>query len=372
MKQVVPLVLILFFLSFFTLQCREQPVSEETPAQAVSRAVAQVTVVPVKEGPVYRAYTAFGVLVPWDFARITPKVAGRISTIPVEEGDRVTRGVLLMQIDTFDYLQAKENAAALNNQARVNLEKARRDFSRMEQLYQDRTVSEQKYRDLKTAFDLAQYAYDRTVVTLKKTERDLRECRVTAPISGIITDKHVNEGELTSPQIVAFVIMQMDKVKVEVDLPEDAYGYVKPGNPCLVTVDAIPDDVFKGVIFMIYPTIDPASRTVRITIRLDNPGLKLRPGMTARARIIQKARDHTRFAPKRAFVTGEEGFFVYKLVSDTVKRTPVTTGFEGDGVFEIKDGLVVGDQVVVEGLTGLRDGMAVTVKMADAVDPVEG
>jgi membrane fusion protein (multidrug efflux system) len=235
----------------------------------------------------------------------------------------------------------------------------------MERLYQDGTVSEQKYRDMKTASDLAQYAYDQTMVTSKRTARDLRECRVAAPIPGIITDKYVNEGELTGPQMVAFVIMQMDKVKVEVDLPEDAYGYIEPGNSCLVTVDAIPDDAFKGVISMIHPTIDAASRTVKITIRLSNPGLRLRSGMTARAKVIQKARDHTRFAPKRAFVTGEEGFFVYKLVSGTVERVPVTVGVEGDGVFEIRDGLVAGDQVVVEGLTGLRDGMAVTARMLE-------
>jgi membrane fusion protein (multidrug efflux system) len=161
--------------------------------------------------------------------------------------------------------------------------------------------------------------------------------------------------------------MQMDRVKVEVDLPEDAYGYVKVGNRCQVTVDAIPDDRFDGSISMIYPTIDSASRTVKISIRLGNPALKLRSGMTARAKVIQKARDRVIHAPKAAFVIGEEGFFVYRFASDRVHRVPVEIGIQGDGVFEVTSGLNPDDQVVVDGHTGLRDDMAVTVTPAASI-----
>lgn len=368
MKKMLILLPILIFLSVFTLQCGEKTPEERVTPETVSRAVTQVMVADVKEGPVFKAYTAVGTVAPWDFARITPKVTGRIDRILVEEGDRIVNGALLMQIDNFDYTRVVENATALRNQARVNREKGLRDFARIDRLFKDQTVSEQKYRDMRTALDLAEYAYDQTVVALKKSERDLRECQVTASIAGVLTGKHVNEGELTGPQVVAFVIMQMDKVKVEVDLPEDAYGYVKTGNPCRVTVDAIPDETFSGVITMIYPIIDPASRTVKITISQDNPALKLRSGMTARAKVIQKARDNALYAPKTAFVTGEEGYFVYRLVSDRVQRVPVEIGVQGDGVFEVTDGLDAGNQVVIEGLTGLRDDMAVNAKTAETAE----
>ncbi len=368
MKKSIFIWAVLFFLGLFTLQCREKSQPEETGHKVASRAAVSVTVSTVKKGPVYRAYTAVGSLAPKDLARITPKVTGRISAIPVDEGDRVEEGTLLMQIDTFDYTRVVENATALKNQAWVNLDKAKRDFKRMERLYRDKTISEQKYRDVKTVFELAQYAYDQALVALKKAERDLKECRVLAPISGIVTNKHVNEGELTSPQVGAFVIMQMNLVKVEVDLPEEAYGYVESGNPCLVTVDAFPNETFKGIITMIYPTIDPVSRTVKITISLDNEDLKLRAGMTARAKVIQKARDNTISAPKAAFIKGEEGYFVYKMISGKVKKTDVTIGVRGDGVFEVTKGLAPGDQVVIKGFTGLRDNMAVMATLQDSED----
>lgn len=364
--------LILVFLSVFSLQCSKDESEERAVPVTVSRAVTQVAVAVLKKGPVFRAYVAVGTVAPWDFARITPKVTGRIDRILVEEGGPVEKGALLMMIDDFDYTRIVENATALRNQARVNREKSGRDFARIDRLFKDQTVSEQRYHDMRTAFDLAGYAYDQAAVALKKAERDLRDCQVTAPISGILTAKHVNEGELTGPQVVAFVSMQMDKVKVEVDLPEDAYGYVKTGNSCAVTVDAIPDNRFKGTIAMIHPTIDPASRTVKVTIRLDNPELRLRSGMTARAKVIQKARDHVLYAPKAAFVTGEDGYFVYRLVEDRVHRVPVEVGVQGDGVFEVTGGLSAGDQVVVQGLVGLRDNMAVTAKTIEIAVPKEG
>jgi len=369
MKANAVLLTILLACAGLAVQCRERPSPEAPPPEATSEAVARVTVTPVRQGPVYRAYTAVGTLAPWDLARITPKVTGRIDSIAVDEGDRVEQGELLMQIDRFDYERVVENAVALRNQARVSREKAMRDFSRIDRLYRDQTVSEQRHRDMKTAFDLAAYAHDQAVVALKKAERDLRECRVIAPISGVITGKHANEGELTGPQVLAFVIMQMDKVKVEVDLPEDAYGYVKTGNLCRITVDAIPDERFEGTIAMIHPTIDPVSRTVKITISLKNPEVILRSGMTARAKVIQRARENSLYAPEKAFVTGEEGYFVYRLVAGRVQRVPVDSGVHGDGVLEITSGLSAGDQVVIEGLTGLRDGMAVKAKPTETVDP---
>lgn len=367
MKKIIVTFLILICIVVFLFQGRDKTQSREIVPTAISRVAVAVST--VEKGPVYRAYTAVGTIAPDDRARIMPKVAGRISILSVDEGDRVEKGSLLMQIDSFDYKRAVENANAVKKQAFTNLDKTKRDFARMERLYLDNTISEQQYNDTRSAFKLAQYAYDQTVVALKTAKHNLRECRVVSPISGIVTKKQVNPGELTGPQVIAFIIMQMDKVKVEVDFPENAYGYMQPGNTCLVTVDAIPNDSFKGRISKIYPIINQVSRTVRITISLDNPGLKLRSGMTARVKVIQKAINDVLFVPKTAIIPSEEGFFVFKVTSDTVTKSRVTAGIEGDDVFEIKSGLSLGDQVVTRGLTGLRDGMAVIVTSQEPANP---
>ena len=370
MKKIIIIFLAVVCVAVFLFQGREKPHSQEIPGKTKGAPRAAVAVSEVVRGPVRRGYTAVGTIAPEDRARIMPKVSGRISALKVEEGHLVEKGDLLMAIDTFDYARALENAVAMKSQSKANLAKTERDYRRMGRLYRDKTVSEQTYYDAKATYELARYAYDQSLVAHKTAERNLRECRVVAPISGLVTSKHVNEGELVSPQVVAFVIMRMDRVEVEVDLSENAYGFMASGDHCQIKVDAMPHEDCAGRITRIHPTIDPASRTVKVTVTLDNPDLRLRSGMTARANVIQTARTNVLFVPKSAVVQEETGYFVFKVAADTVERTRVGLGVEGDHVFEIVSGLSLGDLVVTRGMTGLRDGMAVTVDSQTPANPI--
>jgi len=327
----------------------------------IAKSWPEVMVASVAVGPIYKTYTSVGTVMPQDSSRIFPKVAGRIFDVLVEEGDQVKKGDLLMQINTFDYARAFENATAVMNQAKSNLTKANRDFARMEKLFKDKAVSKQNYQDMKTASDLARFAYDQAVTALKKAKDDLKECGVRAPISGMITNKLVNPGELTGPQVLAFVIMQMGMIEVEVDLPEEVFGYLKTGNKSFVTFDAIPDTMVEGTITKVYPTIDPISRTVKMTITIDNPDLKIRSGMTARTKIVQKAKENALYAPKSAMIPEEGQYIAYKLNSGKVAKITLDIGIIGDDVFEIKKGVTSGERLVVRGITGLRNGMKVKV-----------
>lgn len=360
MRRLSPVVLLIFF-SCSLISCGNRDDSLSARDAQVSPTPPEVLVHEVIDGPISKTYTAVGTVAASDIARIMPKVSGRIKTIHADEGCSVTRGDQLMLIDPFDYEQAYENTLAVKNQAQATLERATRDLERMKSLFDQKSVSQQTYQDALTARDLARYQLDQSSVSLETAGRNLRECSVSAPISGIVTDKFVNEGELTAPSQLAFVIMKMDTVKVEVDLPEEIFGLIRHGNTGLITIDAIPDKPFTGTITKIYPTIDPMSRTFRVTITLDNPHLLVRSGMTARARVIQKARQTALSVPKSSLVQGEEGYFIYKLDNDTVKKTLVQLGIEGDSAFEITHGVSSGDRVVIKGIAGLTDGMRVKI-----------
>lgn len=357
-----PATLLVIFLSLSLMSCTKgDDAASEKARQNNSPIIPEVIVEEVVMGPIYKTYTSVGNVAAGDIARVSPKVSGRIKAIDVEEGDRVEQGRQLMLIDPFDYREAVENTAAITNQAWATLERTKRDLSRIEALYQQKSVSEQTYQDAVTERDLARYQYDQAVVSREIARRNLRECRVSAPISGIVTKKEVNAGELVSPAQFAFVIMKMDMVKVEVDLPEEVYRSLAEGNKALITLDAIFDKSFTGTITKIYPTIDPVSRTCKVTISLENPELNLRDGMTARSTVIQKTRETALSVPKSAVVQGEQGYIIYIINADTVKRTPVKLGIEGDTVFEVMEGVSAGDKVVTKGLAGLRDGMEVRI-----------
>jgi len=355
-------------LIFGMLGCTNSDEGQSKESNAESTPVAEVTVAHVKSGPIYKAYIDVGSIMPEDYARIMAKVAGRIASISVDEGRPVKKGQLLMQIDTFDYTRAVENVSALKDAANVSFEKASRDFKRMEQLHKSKAISEQNYQDARTALDVAKYRYEQAAVALAIAKRNLKECKVASPISGMVTNKYVNEGELTGPQQVAFVIMQMDKVKVEINLPEEAFGYMTEGNKGYVEVDAIPGEVFEGTITKIYPTIDPLSRTFKVTISLNNPELKLRSGMTARAKVVEQAKADTILAPKTSIIRGEKGYYVFKVVSNRIEKIQVHTGIEGTDAIEILKGISSGDVVVTKGITGLKNGMQVKVTATDKQD----
>jgi membrane fusion protein (multidrug efflux system) len=351
--------LIMMVISTILLSCGNKEETQSSQEQQIVPIIPEVFVQEVFRGPIYKTYTAVGNVAASDVSRITPEVSGRIMTINVDEGDRVNKGDLLMLIDNFHYQETVANTLAVKNQARLNLERANRDLARMKVLFQQKSISEQTYQDAVTTRDLAGYQQDQAAVSFEIARKNLKDCSVAAPISGIVTQVFVNEGEVASPAQLAFVIMKMDTVKVEVDLPEEIFSSIILGNKGIITLDALPDKFFTGEITKIYPTIDPLSRTFKVTITLKNPDLELRSGMTARSKVVQIAREDALSITKTALVQGEEGYFAYRVNTDTVVKSKVVLGIEGDDVFEILDGLNHGDKVVIRGLAGLRDGMKV-------------
>ena len=323
--------------------------------------IPRVIVSTVQKSPIFKAYTAVGSVSPKEISRISSKVSGRIQTIPVDEGDQVKKGEMLMLIDPFDHERALKSADSQLKQAKTSLERARRDLLRMEGLYRAKAVTEQTYQDAATACDLARFQYDQAVTAREIAEENLKECRLAAPIAGIVTEVLVNEGELTGPQQPTFVIMDMSTVKVEVDLPEEIFGSVKIGNTSTITVDAVTGQAFEGTITKIYPTIDPVSRTFMVTITLENPALMLRSGMTARSRVIQMVRRDVLAVPRESLIRGEEGYIVYTVREDVVYRHPVSLGIEGDTLCEVTGGVSEGDKVVVKGVAGLKPGITVMI-----------
>jgi RND family efflux transporter MFP subunit len=367
-KYSIGLAIFIAILLVFSFQGkREHRVREPEANAAIKKESSQteVTVATVQQGPIFKAYSTMGTILSRDMARILPKIVGRISQIYVSEGDWVKAGQPLMQISPGEYRWAHQNASALVRAAKVAVEKGRRDYVRADRLHEEGAISDQTFQDAQSAYEASKYQYDQAMAGASMTQKSLDECRVVAPISGLVTYTFGNAGELTGPQspYPVFIIEQMGAVKLEVDLPEEAFGNLSVGNQSVVTVDAIPGQTFNGTISKIFPSVNPISKTFKVTIELANPEMKLRSGMTARCKVIQKARTNAIYAPKAAFLPGEDGYFVYKVVDGTVRKIKVNVGIESDDKIEITGGLSLGDKVVTVGQTGLKEGMAVKTSM---------
>ena len=273
---------------------------------------------------------------------IAPQTAGRIRKINVEVGDYVSKGQILAEMDR---LQLEQTELQVQND---DIE-----YERLKGLYQEGGVSQ-------SDFETAELGYK----IRKTTLANLRENTILrSPITGFVTARNFDAGDLFSLGSPLFTVQQVTPVKLLVGISESEYTKVKKGDVVRITVDAIPGETFTGKVDRLYPTIDPATHTFKAEVVVTNTSRVLRPGMYARVTVNFGTR-HSVIVPDQSLVK-QEGTgtrFIYVLKDDnTVSYLPVTLGRHLGREYEILSGLEEGSQVVVKGQSLLRDGVKVNV-----------
>ena len=209
----------------------------------------------------------------------------------------------------------------------------------------------------------AETVVEQAKVALELAQERLADATITAPISGIVSKRTVDKGGMATPQAPLFEIVDMDVVKAKVSVIEAELGKIKVGNEALISVEALQKPV-KGKVTLISPTLDKMSRTATVEISIDNSDYKLKPGMFARAKIIYDKHTSALLVPSPGVVYKDGKSFVYAVRNDTAKMASVRIGFTStdENKTEIISGLSGGDEVIVSGHFGLKDGAKVRVK----------
>jgi len=273
---------------------------------------------------------------------IAPQSAARISKIYVEIGDKVEAGKTLALMDE------------------VNLEKARLqlindsiEFGRIEQLHQIGATSQSDYEAMTLKYDVT-----------KKTYKNLLENTILkSPISGIVTARNYDEGDMYAMAQPLFVIQKINPVKMLINISESKYSQIKKGMEVDITTDAYGDQVFKGTVDLIYPTINSMTHTFPVEVKFANKDLTLRPGMFARV-TVNYGDNFRVVVPDRAVIkqvgSGEQ--YVYVLNEDgTVTYSVVELGRRMGDRYEVISGLDDNATVVLTGQTKLKNGITVDV-----------
>ena len=275
---------------------------------------------------------------------VLARTTGLVEVLTVEEGDRVRQGRVLVQLD-------KEKLGLNLRQAQAAFEEASSNYERIKVLHNQRMVSQSEYEITRLRFANAK-------LSLEESELNLTYADLTAPITGVITQRLVELGDLVRGDQEVFIIADLDPLLVRIFVPERRMYQLHPGQEANIAVEALPDREFSGKIRMISPEVDPESGTVKVTLEVTADGL-LKPGMFATVRIITARRPQTLIVPKKALVLETDEDDVFLIEEGKVKRIAIELGFvEGDKV-EVVSGLKEGDQVVTVGHEGLKDGAAV-------------
>ena len=271
---------------------------------------------------------------------ISSAAAQRIDKIHAEVGTRVKKGQLLVEMEDVNYMQA-----------RIQLENLKVDLARTEALYKAGGISEQQYQQLKTQVNVS----EESIANLEKNTKLL------SPIDGIVTHKNFDNGDIAAGQPI-LVVMQIQPVKILVNISEEFFPQVRIGTPATIKLDIYPDKSFTGKVMLIHPTIDAATRSFQAELRIENPSLLIRPGMFARA-IVDFGSKERLVVPDVAVIKqpGTNDRYVYVLEGDKVFYRKVELGRRVGDIYEVAGGIALGDRVVVAGHTGLMDNVQVRV-----------
>ncbi len=330
----------------------------EPPAAPV--AAPPVTVAAVEPFDLEERIEASGQLLARAEASVAAQVAGQVTEILADEGAPVEEGDVVVEIDPERRELELARQRAQMAEARAQLEERRRELARIQSLHRQGVASDARLDAARTALALARSRYDSARANLALAERALRDSSVRAPFSGFISRRHANEGEFVAPGTPLFDLVALDPIEVEFHLAERDSGRVEVGDPVAVRVDPFPGEVFRGKVTHVAPTIDPRTRTLRVKGLLANPEGRLRPGLFARVDLGLSVRRGVAMVPEEAVLERADGSVVFRLVGgNRVERRRVRTGERREGFVEIREGLELGDRVVVRGNAELVDGARV-------------
>jgi membrane fusion protein (multidrug efflux system) len=241
-------------------------------------------------------------------AVLQAQVSGVIGTVRVRENNEVARGATLLQIDTTEY--ALEVAAAASN-----LRRARADYQQRV-LFDDRIQDPavQRQRDMNAR---AQSGLDQAEVTLRQATLRLERARVRAPFEGRIADVRVVPGQHVTQGTDLMTVVDLDPIKVEVNVLEAELGLLIEGARSIVRFTGFPGETFEGRIETVNPVVDPEKRTGRVTVLLANPGGRIKPGMYAEVSLAATSFPDRLLVPREAILERGEGtrrtmLFVYE------------------------------------------------------------
>ncbi|MGE4309487.1 efflux RND transporter periplasmic adaptor subunit [Bacteroides sp.] len=273
---------------------------------------------------------------------IAPASPVRIDHIYVEVGDKVSKGQKLVQMD-----------AASLKQLKLQLDNQEIEFRRLDELYKVGGVSKSEWDASKMSLDVKKTSY-----------RNLLEnTSLLSPISGIITARNYDNGDMYNGNTPVLVVEQIVPVKLLINISENYFSKIKKGSPVKVKFDVFEGEVFNGKISLIYPTINAATRTFPVELVLDNKDMKVRPGMFARVEVNFGSENHV-VVPDLAVVkqagSGDRYVFVYE--KGKVRYQKVELGSRMGSEYELISGVDNNSQVVVAGHARLVNGTEVIIE----------
>ncbi|GAB6158510.1 efflux RND transporter periplasmic adaptor subunit [Desulfotomaculum varum] len=367
MKRTIGLILCLLVLTASLTGCGQKtPPQEEklVPVEITKSSTADLT----------HTLSATGEIIAAADVNVMPKVTGRVEKVLVKVGDKVRQGQALLQLEGNETRHALEQAEAGLELAQANWERARQalkdaeiNFERSKILYDAQAIAKSQLEQAESALVTAQSnlkvaaaQLKQAQATLHTTQDNYNNASLTSPIDGVVAGIHVDPGDTVTPQAPAVTVVQLANPKVKVYVSENVVSSVKVGATVPVAINALHKTV-NGTVLSVAPRADAATRAFAVEIQLPNEQGEIKPGMVARLNLSTGTSAGVLALPVDAVMEREGRYYVFIVEDGKAKEISVQVGVTSGDLVEIKNGLKVGQTVIVKGNRLVADGQRVKV-----------
>ncbi|HPE75384.1 MAG TPA: efflux RND transporter periplasmic adaptor subunit [Draconibacterium sp.] len=348
----IKLLLMMAAIGVAAISCNNQPQSESTELAV------PVSIENVKKSSISQYINTTGTAMAIYETALTSEVTGEYNLQtnpatgkPFKLGDRVKEGQVIIRFEDKEYV----NGLAIDAK-KLNLDISKDEYEKQKSLYEKGGVTLRELRNSEVSRTSAQYDFESAEIRLAKMN-------VTAPFSGVIVElPYYTKGTRVTSGQPMVSLMSYDKMYVDINLPEKSISEVKLGHEALITNYTIAEDTLVGTVSELSPMISSETRTFSGKLLINNPDLKLRPGMFVKADIITAKKDSVIVIPKNIILTGNRGKYVFVVERNSAADDrQIVTGIENKDYVEVLEGLKVNDRLIIKGFETLRDNSKVKI-----------
>src|SRR6266550_872515 len=357
-----------------------------------------------------RYFEANGNLAPNQQADVAAETSGKVAAVGVDLGSSVRRGQMIVKLDDSDFRIRVQQAQAQLDQAKATLrqneakiglrpgqkfnpenvpevagarsalELAEKNLRRYEKLVETGDISRSAYDQQKSQRDQlaeqyqalihqaqqnyatvgnSQAAVDAAATQLALAKRNLGYTVVVSPMPGYVSERPADVGEYVSPQQKVATVVNLNPLRVRIDIPEQAISQIHTGESVSVSVAAYPNRNFAGRVARVSPNVTAASRTLTVEADVENPKAELKPGQFATVRILLPQTEPAVLVPQRALRTISGATYVFVIKSGHAEQRLVQSGQTEGDLVELKSGVAADEVVATSNVDQLSDGAAV-------------
>jgi RND family efflux transporter MFP subunit len=322
-----------------------------------------VKVQEVKQGVLVKRLSYKGNVLPWKKANIGPDTSGRILKIYKKPGDKVKKGEQVAELDTTTLKLNLKQAEAAFEVAKAAYKDALLNYQRLKKLREKTAISQMQLEKAELALESADTRKKSAEAALNVVKHTLTNSDMRAPFDGVVTSKNMEEGDFINPMMgmgaSVLTLMDLTKVKIAVDIPSEDIEKIQIGQDCKIKVNSLEDELFSGNVYSKNLAADPLSKTFKVEVVLENPGMKIKAGVFAEVKIEILRKENILLVPHSAVI---DESYVILYNNGTAKKAKVKVGEKNEEKYEIVEGLSQNQQVVVTGNYDLKEGAKISLK----------